>query len=152
MNDKIVDFVRSLFQESLDDCSFKTVNDKSTFLDWERAGVLFENRLIPSQHGRYSEIVVKEDGKNIFEMKWAIFDDVAYINWIKIDKKHRRKGIASSVRRKVVNGLFSEGCREIFTIPSSSAGESLVKSQGFSKTNVQPQENYTIYSLSTDGD
>lgn len=126
-----------------------SIKKENQFLDWERAGILFDNNLIPSQQGIYIEIIVNNNNypEDIFNMEYAIFDNVGYINWTRIHEDYRRLKISSRIRRKVVNQLFSSGCSEIFTIPSSKAGEELIKSQEFNKTNIQPDNNsYTIYS------
>lgn len=142
-----VNLIRELFPDNKD---FNVIiNQKNKFIDWERAGVLFDNHLIPSQQGLYMEITVQNENKdNVFEIEWAVFDNVAYIHWIKIKEKYRRQGISSTVRNDVIKWIFSYGCNEIFTLPSTAAGESLARSQGFSKTDIQPDEpQYTVFSL-----
>lgn len=148
MSKKYFKDIKEYFPEEPDNLDV-TFHRENQFLDWERAEILFENRLIPTQQGTYMELnVVKNSSYNIFEMEWAIFDDICYINWIKIDREYRRKGISSKIRKEVIEFSFSQGCREIFTLPASVAGEKLATSQGFEKTHIQPDESeFTVYSL-----
>lgn len=142
-----VNMIRELFPNNKD---FNVViNQENKFIDWERAGVLFDNHLIPSQQGLYMEITVLDKNKdNVFVIEWAVFDNVGYIHWIKIKEKYRRQGISSKVRNEVIKWMFSYGCDEIFTLPSTTAGESLARSQGFTMTDIQPDEpRYTVFAL-----
>lgn len=146
MSEKYFEKIKEHFPEDSNDLDVIFYQEPQ-FLDWERAEILFENNLIPGQQGTYMELNVESEGENIFEMEFAIFDNTCYINWIKIHKKYRRKGISSKIREKVIQFVFSRGCREIFTLPASLAGEKLAISQGFKKTNIQPEESrFTIYS------
>ena len=141
--------VPDLFPTSRDNLNVN-FRRENQFLDWERAGILFDNHLIPSQQGVYMELIVKQvdESRRVFEMEWAMFDDTGYINWIRMNEELQGQGISKELRRMVINGLFSIGCVEIFTIPSSTAGENLAKSQGFIKTETQPEKGeYTVYSI-----
>lgn len=124
------------------------INQDNKFLDWERAGVMFDNNLIPSQYGLHTEIIIQNSNSDmIFKIEWAIFDNLAYIHWININKKYRKRGISSTIRKEVIDWIFSYGCVEIFTIPSTEAGRKLARSQGFTKTKIQPgNPEYTVYS------
>lgn len=77
---------------------------------------------------------VAELGKRTASVLYYTVDnDIGYIHKSSVDRRMRRRGIASELRKTVLNDMEERGVRKAYSIPVTDAGEGLVKSQGFTK-------------------
>lgn len=59
-------------------------------------------------------------------------ENVGYIQKTEVDRRFRRKGIASDLRKTALEDMENMGADIIYTFPVTDAGEELARSQGFS--------------------
>lgn len=69
---------------------------------------------------------------------YIINEDIGYIQSTFVDKRFRRRGIASEMREEAIDDMSQLGVEEIYMFPASDAGEELARSQGFTESEVEP--------------
>lgn len=69
---------------------------------------------------------------------YMMSNGIGYIKRTEVDTRFRREGVASEMRRDVLEDMRQRGMRIVYSYPSNNAGRELAESQGFSKAEGIP--------------
>lgn len=98
---------------------------------------LKENNVISQDDYIGKSIVYKTDqGDNLAISKYAIFDDVAYISWIWINKAIRSHGYGCKLVSQTIQQINKHNISEIYTLPKSDAANHIFTKKDFKPSKI----------------
>lgn len=80
---------------------------------------------------------LSELGKRAATIQYYVVNGkIGYIHSSKVDKRFRRKGLATELRGEALDDMEKLGVQTVYSFPTTDAGLGLVKSQGFTESEV----------------
>jgi GNAT superfamily N-acetyltransferase len=103
-------------------------------IPWENTGRLYDAGVLSHRCGERHYLIsaLAASDEELNRIEWAYFpkDRIGYIHWTHTHAKFRRSGVASTVRRYVLDAL-KPAVSYVYSCGHSKSGVGLMRSQGF---------------------